>query len=209
MYLPTSTLAILIGLFVILSPGLLLTIPGLSQTTIEDIGVAFVSGPTTTGAVTFCSSTSTSESECNKPTDIFVSGYTSVVSVLVHTIVFAAILYFLLPVLNQPSMSGTQILVFSLLFGLLAPGLLLTIPALSASDCGQNGKHIADVSGPANFYCSGPLGFPNGRSFPSSSYPNCSKCTSWFNSGETNFLPVIIHAIVFGLLVYYIGNNFV
>jgi len=205
MYLTTSTLAILIGLFVILSPGLLLTIPGLSQTTIEDLGVAYPSGPSD---VAFCSSSTTAEDNCNKPTNIFVSGYTSVVSVLVHTIVFAAILYFLIPVLNQPAFSGTQILVFSLLFGLLAPGLLLTIPALSASDCGQNGKHIADAfSGPQ--LCSGPLGSANGTTFVSANYPNCAKCTSWFNSGETNFLPIVIHAIVFGVLVWYIGNNLV
>lgn len=195
---------VVIGLFVLLSPGLVLTIPGLAQSTIEDLGVAFTSGAST---VTYCDPTTTAQTNCKKPTNIFASGYTSSIAVLVHTIVFAAVLYFLIPAVGFEALSGTRILALSVIFGLLQPGLLLTLPALSAADCGQTGKHIADSNASGvEFYCEGLNGFAPGTTFTSTAFPNCTKCTSWFNSGQSTLLPVLVHSIVYGLLIYWLAQ---
>lgn len=205
-YLPLNAFVILLGLFVLLSPGLLLTIPGLSIGQAQDLGVAYLNEPST---VVFCDPSTVAQSECKKPSDVFVSGYTYWIAVLVHTVVFAAVLYFLIPALNIPAFSGQAIVVFSLLFGVLAPGLIFTLPGLTAAECGQTGKRIADVNPAATtttLYCEGLNGFAPGTSFNSTNYPNCAKCTSWVFSGQTNLLPILVHAVVFGILVYYIAQ---
>lgn len=207
MKLDTTTLAILIGLFVILSPGLLLTLPTLSQTTITDLGVSYTSGPN----VETCDGTVVGEANCDKPKKILASGYTWPLAVLVHTLVFAAVLFFLVPALGIPSFTTQAVVVFSVLFGVLTPGLLLTLPPLSAVDCGETGKFISDVDpqdAPNQLFCAGVNGFPSGTAFDSTDYPNCHKCTSFWMSSQTNLLPVVVHAAVFGIVSYYIAKAY-
>lgn len=203
MKLDSTALAILIGLFIILSPGLILTIPGLSQSNITDKGVSYGLTP-----VTLCTASSTAESQCKKPTQVLTSGYTSVTAVLVHTLVFAVLLYILPPALGLRQPSAQAVIGAAVLFLLLSPGLILTLPPLTAGNCGYNNQNIADDSGGGVLkYCYADAGtgadaFPPGQQFTSATTPNCQKCTSWWASGYTGFLPIVVHAAVFGLLAY-------
>ena len=197
-------MALLLGLFIILSPGILLTLPPLDQTTIEDLGVGYMNG--SPGTATFCTSGTTAEPECKKPTQTWVSGYTSNGAAVIHALVLVLILAFIPGLLSAvgvylPTMPLLYIVALGVAFILLSPGVLLTIPALSAADCGQDGKNIMD-NGPGSpvnpRFCAGSYdSFAPGTVFTAADYPHCNKCTSWFNSGETNFLPTVVHSVVF------------
>lgn len=197
---------LLFGLFVLLSPGMVLTLPSLTLDNIESLGVGYMNG--SPGAATFCSSGTTAEPECNKPTKIVASTlYTSISAVLVHTLVFLIVFLVLSNTKlfsqdNRPNI--VLILWYCLLFVFLSPGLFLTVPALSASACGQNGKNIMDYEpsvSPANpKFCAGSYdSFAPGTVF-NDNYPNCQKCTGWIASGQTNVVPVLVHAAIFSVL---------
>lgn len=208
--LDLPTIALLIGLFIILSPGILLTLPPLDQTTIIELGVGYMNG--SPGTAAYCSALTTAEPECDKPTETWVSGYTSNGAAIIHAVVFVLLLLFVPALLSflgveMRTLPFTFIIVLGLLFFILSPGVLLTIPALSAADCGQDGKNIIDDgdSSPANpKFCAGSYdSWPAGTVFTAVDWPHCNKCTSWFNSGQTNFLPVVVHSAVFAGLAWF------
>ena len=197
MILDTTYLAMLVGLFVILSPGLLLTLPQLSLDEMTKKGVSYDSG---SGTAVACTNITTApvEPECKKAHDLFASGYTSQVAVLVHALVFAAALYFLPQNVGLRTFDNTSILVMAGLFALLSPGLLLTLPALSKEECGMGKKNIADDGE----FCEviDPI--------TQAAAPNCKKCTGVFASGHTGVLPVVVHGLVFGTAAYFVARNY-
>ena len=194
----TTYLATLIGLFVILSPGLLLTIPVLSQTDITDKGIAYDAS----GTVTFCTGSTTTEAECKKPTDVLGSGYTSPAAVLVHALVFAAAVYLVPSYVGLRQLNQNAVLILAALFVALSPGLLLTLPALSKTNCGTGQKNVADDMGANNEFCN------TITTITESTAPKCNKCTSIWMSGFTDVLPVVVHAVVFGVVVYYVSQRY-
>jgi len=198
MILDTTYLATLVGLFVILSPGLLLTIPPLSLDEITKKGVSYEDG--SGGAAEACTSVTGTgvEAECKKAHDLFASGYTSQVAVLLHALVFAAALYFLPQNIGLRTFDNTSILVMAGLFAVLSPGLLLTLPSLSKTDCGVGKKNIADDGE----FCDAI------DTITEAAAPNCKKCTSVFASGHTGVVPVIVHGLVFGTVAYYVARNY-
>lgn len=208
MLLNTTYLAILIGTFVLLSPGFLLTLPALTQTNINNLGVGYNNEDTNPDGAILCSSTTTAQAECKKPTEVWVSGYTSVVAALVHALVFALVLYALPTIIRGRGFSLPQIAVLSGLFLALSPGVLLTLPPLSRTDCGKGEKNIADVSGvavggvtPYKFCAGTESGFDSTVVFDTTK-PNCKKCVSPWMSNQTNPLPVIVHSLVFAAGAY-------
>jgi len=199
MKLDTADIVLLLGLFIILSPGLILTIPGLSQSNIDNKGVSYLNGAT----VTPCSASTTTESECKKPTNILASGYTSGLAVFIHTLVFAALLWILPPFIGLAPFNAMTVVAFAILFALLSPGLILTLPPNSPSTCGEGNNNIADDIGGGTYkYCAGTNGLPSNTVFTSAQYPHCYKCQSWWVSGSTNIVPILVHAVVFGILVW-------
>jgi hypothetical protein len=197
--LDTAYLAFIIILFIILSPGLILTIPGLSDGGITNMGVAFGSGP----AVACPDATPPVEANCKKPTQILASGYTHILAIFIHAAVFAVILYFLPMWLGLGRLDINAILVLTALFVLLSPGLLLTLPPLSKNQCGEGNQNVAESTGTEiGNYCDAIT------TITSSNTPNCAKCTSWWTSNQTGFVPILVHALVFGILAYYIALTF-
>jgi len=209
MLLDTADYVFLIALFVILSPGLILTIPGLSQSNIENKGVAYLDG---SNNVVFCDSTSTAESECKKPTNVIASTYTSGLAIFIHALVFAALVYLLPQFLGLRPYNAITVIGLALLFALLSPGLILTLPPLSPDGCGEGNYNIADEDpdNPGNnLYCAGTNGFnPNSTVYTSALYPNCFKCQSWWVSGSTGFVPIIVHAVVFAVLTWLLAKYY-
>lgn len=184
MKLNANYLALIAGLFVILSPGLLLTLPALSKENVDTLGVSHG-----TGSATPCGTGDYSAyPQCSDATRFFTSGYTSVLAVVIHTIVFAILVNYLPEMVGLKNFSFNAVAVLSVLFLLLSPGLILTLPALSKIECGFNHKNVADG---ADFCEAIPT-------ITAAANPNCHKCTSIWNSGFTSLPAVLVHAIVFG-----------
>jgi hypothetical protein len=100
-----------------------------------------------------------------------------------------------------PSPDATAVFVYTALFALLSPGLLLTLPALSPTDCGADGKHIFDEFEGDDTFCDA-IGTINDDT------PKCKKCTSWNTSGFTGVVPVLVHSLVFGSAAYFISKSY-
>jgi hypothetical protein len=225
-----SSLFIVVGLFVILSPGFLLTLPALSPSEGLAKGISYTpdtyADASLNTAPTACSSgtawvtadlnagvvDTTHHGECRKAKSFFVSGYMSTVSALVHAVVFAAVLYFLPTYFGQRNPAAKTVVMLSALFLLLTPGLLLTLPALSRADCGLGGKSVASSAKfcgvNQNKYTGGGAGtaiWSVSDAFGSGDA--CDKCTSIWMSGHTGILPVFIHAVVFGSAAYIAAKN--
>jgi len=196
MRLDTTYLLTLVGLFVILSPGLLLTLPPLSQKATNAKGVSYEGE-----GVTVCPANNDVEfkaqAHCTKATDIFVSGYTDIPAVFVHAVVFAALLYYLPKQMGLKALSTQALVALVALFVLLSPGLLLTLPALTKTECGENNKNVSDNDDGTQRYCDA-ITLP----FTSAAYPKCHKCTSFWISGFTSVPAVLVHGVVFGALTY-------
>ena len=210
--LTLPTLALILGLFIILSPGLILTLPGRSQSEAVNIGVGYLDG----SAATFCSTSpdTFTEPECAKATSAWTSGYTWVGSVVVHALIFMAILQWIPIIANwfgiEMKMVPFFYLVFlGLLFVALSPGVLLTLPPLTAGQCGEGTLNIMDnpPTSPANpKFCAGATdGFAPGTSF-TSDYPNCRRCTSVWLSQSTTWISIVVHSIVYVLLAWLVGR---
>lgn len=198
MILDTTYLATLIGLFVILSPGLLLTLPALSLGDIQSKGISTGAA----GSATLCASVATG-ANCIKAHDVWASGYTSHAAVLVHSLVFALVLYMLPQYVGLRTFDNSSILTMTALFAVLSPGLLLTLPALTKVDCGIDGKKVAEADGAnQNEYCDAiaPI--------TSAAAPKCNQCTSWFGSNHTAVVPVLVHSLVFGTAAYFVAKNY-
>lgn len=188
MKLNANAFALIAGLFVILSPGLILTLPPLSKDQINTIGVSHGAA----GAAVTCSATLTyTDDSCKKAERFFVSGYTSLLAIVVHALVYALLLNFVPEMVGLKAFGFNAIAVLSVLFLLLSPGLILTLPALTKIDCGINQKNIAD----AGDYCDAVT--------VSTSTPNCEKCTRVWNSGFTSLPAVLVHTLVFGGVAWF------
>jgi len=192
MILDATLITLLVGLFVILSPGLILTLPSLGASELIQLGVAYNSGENhacASGAVI------NGDPICDKATRVLVSGYTSPLATVVHTLVFAAVLYLLPNAIGLGRFSQTQILVFAGAFLALSPGLLLTLPALSLDECGSDGKNIVDTID--GNYCNAE--HATGK---------CATCSSAWRSGETSTSAVLVHAVLFGVVCYALAYNY-
>lgn len=180
MKLNANYLALIAGLFVLLSPGLLLTLPALSKDNVASLGVAHDAG------VQCGTGDYTGYTNCENAIRIFTSGYTSLLAIVVHTLVFAVLINYLPEVVGLKAFSFNAVAVLSVLFLLLSPGLILTLPALGKVECGENQKNIAD----GGAYCDAIT--------IDDTTPHCKKCTRVWNSGFTSLPAVLVHAVVFG-----------
>jgi hypothetical protein len=73
------------------------------------------------------------------PSLAFQSGQTSIPSVLIHTLVFV-VLYSLIARSMNIVLTNTDLIVTGLLFALLSPGMLLTLPPVAGSGVFASGK---------------------------------------------------------------------
>jgi hypothetical protein len=73
------------------------------------------------------------------PSLAFQSGQTSIPSVLIHTLVFV-VLYSLIARSMNLVLTNTDLIVTGLLFALLSPGMLLTLPPVAGSSVFASGK---------------------------------------------------------------------
>ena len=165
-----TSLVILTSLFLLLSPGIVLTLPPVSKTQCTNFGVADCSTPGG-GAYSV---------DCNKCTSAWASGYTWRWAMLLHTIVFGFVGYLLLlaadPVLLTTRTQTFGILVYAtLLFFLLSPGNIFSFWPNSKNYC-KNVLAISDcdVDG-----------------------PYCNKCTSFMVSQFTSVSSMFFNALVF------------
>jgi len=201
----------LIGLFVVLSPGLLLTLPALSHADAKAKGISYASsagasgvatGPTNDADVCDSAANFTDKIPCGRATRVWNSEETSTGAVLIHALIFAAAVVALqqtMPQVLSPQ-PVTVVVLFAVAFAVLSPGFLVTLPALSTKECGTGGRYVANN----NNFCDSPslttltVGTP------------CQKCTSFWLSGSTSPLAIIVHGILFGILVYWLsGSTFV
>lgn len=193
-------LVTLIGLFIVLSPGLLLSIPALSDTEVASRGIA--SGTTNTGG-TLCAANSTNAA-CTKATSIWNSMQTSVPAAAVHAIVFAAVVWVFQSQMPQyGSLSVQNILLVAIVFGVLSPGVLLTLPSLSQKECGLGNRNVSETG------AAGSREFCDAITDPltKADHPNCYKCTKFWNSEFSSPLAIIVHSIVFGVVIYWLSTN--
>jgi len=193
----------IVGLFVILSPGLLLTLPALSQTAAIDKGYAYGGTLDTDPATGFCAAATFSTNEvCKKHVGFWTSNETSPVAVVVHSVVFAIALIMIQKQFFLGSFLTTNaIIVLSVLFGVLSPGLVVTLPNLSKAECGKTGRGVADTVSSVVTYC-------NNIATITSANENCHKCISVGGSGFTSPVAIIVHAILFGVIAAFLVNNY-
>jgi len=201
--LDTNLLIFLLGLFIILSPGLILTLPGLGASEIYHMGIAY-DGDEDGNADEYCAQspsgpveTGPSGAQCVIAQRIVTSKYTSMVAILVHAVVFGLLVMLLPQTVGLGKLSNKQIFSYALAFVLLSPGFLLTLPALTADECGMgsdgHGRHIADASGAVLEYCDAPDHVAG---------PLCKKCESVWNSNQTSAVAVVVHSILFAVICY-------
>lgn len=174
-------LALSVGLFVLLSPGFLLTLPALSLTDIINLGISHRNSG---GSASLCADTTTHK-ECKDAAKVFRSGYTSVNAALVHTVVFAGLLFAFSHFMFQ--VSAQTIGIYSLLFLLLSPGIFVNIPTVSLETCGTD-KNVADGS----VFCTA-----------ASTGTDCKQCNKFWMSKFTSDTGILVHAIVFGVIVHF------
>jgi len=192
-----SYLITLVGLFVILSPGLLLTLPGLSQKEINSKGIS--SGAA--GSATVCPATTslTGLTNCLEATAWWASMETSYMAVGIHAVVFYLAVYTAQMQFPQNgTYSATSMMLLAGLFAVLSPGVLLTLPALSLDDCGLNNHNVADGAR----YCDSTYWDTNALQ------ANCKKCSGIVNSGFTSPVSIVVHSAVFGAVVYFLGSQY-
>ena len=164
-------LYILFFLFVALSPGIILLLPSLSAREGVERGISYQN----TNSVDSCVSVGEwipDKTPCDKAKSIFFSNQTTSFACLIHGLLFyiALKLFFNLKYKFE----------IAVLFILLCPGLLITLPNLSRSDC-------ASVAENNNFCKANDLPV----------YSACKTCTNIIFSKSTNIKPVIVHALLF------------
>lgn len=206
-----QNLVYLATLFVLLSPGLLLTLPSLTPSEVAAKGIAKPGG---LDAAVFCASAaggdyaSTTANNCKKAAALLMSGQTSPLAAVVHAAVFGAAVVLLPTVVSGVKpFTSQQIIAFAALFFVLSPGILVTLPALTKQQCGVD-KNVADNTagslGPDGGFTTTPK-FCNSVTTLAAGNVNCTKCTSIFSSRFTNPLPIGVHAVVFTALLYVLG----
>ena len=198
---PSQHILLLISLFIVLSPGFLLNIPHISASDALDQGISYEnSGPH------LCSSATAwldlTKPECKKAEGVFTSGYTSHTDVLLHSVLFSIVLAFLPEMLKMRKLSMKWNICFTVLFLLLSPGFLLTLPALNITDCGAGHKNIAAPD--ANN--SSTLTFCDAMTGAFTKNDACDKCNNIWMSGMTGPAAVLVHSIVFGTACYAFGT---
>jgi hypothetical protein len=189
----------IVGLFIVLSPGLLLTLPALTKTQGAEKGYSY--GGTEDDPAGLCSSSTAwvDQDDCKKHLGIWTSNETTGTAVAVHTIVFAVALLMIQKQYDLGSyLSTSAVFVLSGLFALLSPGLIVTLPSLSKNECGFTGRKVAD----GDEYCNAIT------TITEAAHPNCFKCTSLWGSGFTSPVAIIVHGILFGLLAAWLTNNY-
>jgi hypothetical protein len=186
-----SASALVLGLFVVLSPGIFLTLPTLGLTDLTAKGISSGAGGTNVpgAAATACASVGiTAPAQCKKAAGLWRSGQTTMTAAFVHTIVFACALFFLAPLMAINLSYGTLI-VSSVLFFVLSPGILLNLPKLSMSQCAS--RNVADDG---NFCDTGAVG-------------KCAKCNSFWRSGFTEEWDVLVHGVLLAAIVYVVSTK--
>lgn len=180
-------LILCVGLFILLSPGLFLTLPPLSARDAISLGVSY--GPS--GSANLCPNDSNfgDEAQCTHATTIWRSGFTSFVSVFIHAVVYAVLLHVATRYLGLPKIRSDETVYLAALFIILSPGLLLTLPRLSPATCGFDSLNISDDGE----FCSDE--FKDGA--------NCKMCTSWILSRSTQPLSVLVHAVLLGVILQF------
>jgi len=189
----------IVGLFIVLSPGLLLTLPALTKTQGAEKGYSY--GGTATDPAGLCSASTNwvTQDDCKRHLGVWTSNETTGTAVAVHTVVFALVLIMLQKQFDLGSyLSTSAVFVLSGLFALLSPGLIVTLPSLSKNECGFTGRKVADD----DEYCN------NITTITEAAAPNCDKCTSLWGSGFTSPVAIIVHGILFGLLAGWLMNNY-
>jgi hypothetical protein len=180
--------ALVLGLFVLLIPGIFLTLPALGLSDLATKGISYsVAGTHVPGAAAI-SCISTAPAQCKKAASVWRSGQTTTTAALVHTVVFATALYFLAPLLAISVSYGT-LAVSAVLFFVLSPGILLNLPKLSMSQCASR-----DVANAGEFCDTGAVG-------------KCATCNSFWRSGFTEEWDVLVHGILLGAIVYVVSNK--
>lgn len=157
--------------FIVLSPGVILTLPRISPSQAVKKGLSYLNNDLATS----CIDSGQWANECSKFKRVFFSGQTSQTSVYVHTIV-----YFLLT-LCMHNLSMTNRLYFSILFLILSPGMFLSLPGMTKHDCAYNG--VAE----GTFFCDA----------VATPLAACKNCQSWIMSDFTSWQQVIIHSLLF------------
>jgi hypothetical protein len=168
-------LLIMILGFIILSPGVFLTIPPLSQSQAVKKGLSYLD----TGLASSCIDMGQWNLECLKYKKVFFSGQTSQFSVYFHTIIF--FLY-----LTLFKISFNERLYFSILFLILSPGMFLSLPGMTKEDCARAG--VAE----GRLFCDAVI----------QPLAACRNCQSILMSDFTSWQQVIVHATLFGFACY-------
>ena len=190
-------LILCVGLFVVLSPGLFLTIPPLQNRDAIALGVSWDDS----GSATLCANTNFSggskKDSCAAATRLWRSEFTTFTAVVIHAIVYAILLQICARYLGLPKVRTDEMVYLAALFVILTPGLFLTLPRLTKEICGKNGasdngRHIADDGN----FCED-IGTIN------STTPNCQKCTSVFFSQSTQPISVLVHAVLLGVILQF------
>ena len=170
-------LLILILGFIILSPGVILTLPPINQNQAVKKGLSYLD----TGLAASCIDMGLWRQECSNFKRIFFSGQTSQTSVYLHTLVF--FLY-----ISLFKISFNAKLYFSIIFLILCPGMFISLPGMTKEDCARNrvaeGTQFCDV-------ISAPLAA-------------CKNCESILMSDFTSWQQVMVHSVVFGLSCFII-----
>lgn len=183
--------ALVLGLFVLLSPGVFLTLPALGLTDLTNRNISYRNDNTHVpgSSATVCTSvSSTAPTQCKKAAGVWRSGQTTVTAAVVHTVVFATALFFLASLLAI-SMSYGTLAVSAVLFLVLSPGILLNLPKLTMSQCASR-----DVADSAKFCDTNAVG-------------KCAKCSSYWRSGFTEEWDVLVHGVLLAGIVYVVSNK--
>ena len=162
--------------FIVLSPGVILTIPNISPAQAVKKGLSYLNNDLATS----CIDSGQWAVECAKYKRIFFSGQTSQISVYAHTIVF------FLFTLCLPDVSMTNRLYFTIAFLILSPGMFLSIPGMTKQDCAANG--VAE----GTFFCDAVV----------TPLAACKNCQSWIMSDFTSWQQVVVHSLVFVFLCF-------
>lgn len=183
----------------LLSPGLVLTLPPLGAADGIRQGVSYRAATST--AVSHCTTAdfaSTGPEICAKTVSIVNSVNTTIGASVVHSLVFAVLLYYVAPLVGLMRLNQNDLVKMAVLFFVLTPGVLVTLPALGADECGKLG--IADTAGGALRTCETLM--DDLVTFSAANTPKCHKCMSAWNSGFTGYLPISVHAALFFAILY-------
>ena len=177
-----KTIKVFIGLvllFIVFSPGMVLTLPSLNPQEAVDRGISYGTDGSTHSCITSGHWTTLDLSDnCSRARSLFFSGQTSNRAIFIHSIIVYIIMKFIF--------HSSEPIKISVLFLLLSPGLILTLPALSASRCASKG--VAENG----HYCN--------KAIVETSA--CKMCQSITSSYSTDYWRVIIHSLIFALILY-------